>query len=438
MAIFSRRILQAILDENGKTLALRQCQEHLDRLNGKDADQRLSVEWEIAVLYGAGKLVHVEFEPPMPTGKKPDMRLTLADQEVLAEITCVSDKGLNEANPTDYLCSELFRRLRRLQLSPNRFRIQVGGNYTELWLGGDAKATLKLPHRSKFASDIFGEQFRDFIKSIQKFPEQATSMAISTPGIDVKFEYNPGQEFFGSTHLSYTVCHLLENNPLFNRLKRKAEQLQQANYKGTVGVIVCDGGCALLSDAGRRGMNYGCSNVVKHFFRCYPKIGFVQVITIKGDQWTTSRPKRYEVVSAQYLNTADNRLLLNELARINEKLPNPETTPFAAHHQHYRHCGRSFVGGWEFNGHMKISVRMLQELLAGRITSAEFLEAHGDFRLGNGPNIFELRLRSGQLINDAKIVSGDAKDDDWIDFAFGESDPAISPFSNPRFTDNLS
>lgn len=431
MAIFSRRLLQAMLDENSNSLAPPQLQGHVDRLNGKDPEQRVSTEWEVAILNAASKLVHVEFEPPMATGRKPDMRLTLGSEEVLAEITSVSDKGLHEANPMDYLCSELHRRVRKLRLDPNKFYVRVGGNHTELWLGGDAKATLKLPHPTRFASDIFGARFREFAQSAKNLPQKAISMEISTDEVQVKFDYNPNQQFFGSTHLSYTVSHLLRNNPLFNRLKRKAEQLQNPDYIGTLGIIVCDGGCALLRDEGSRGMHYGCRDIVKEFFRCYPRIGFVQTIVVNAEFALVSQPKRLRVISKQYRNTTESLILLDALSRLHEKMPGLESTPSNAYHQHHRFTGRSFVGGWGFNGRMTISVRMLQELLAGRITSAQFLEAHEDFRPGNGANIFESKLQSGQLINGAEIISGGTKDDDWIAFEFGEPDPAASPFRMP-------
>ena len=120
-------------------------------------------------------------------------------------------------------------------------------------------------------------------------------------------------------------------------------------------------------------MNYGCRDVVEEFFRCHPGVGFVQIISVKADCPTMSKPNRPRVVSTLYANTKATPLLLHELSRIHEKLPDPEATPCSAYHPHWRSCGRSFAGGWEFNGNIRISVRMLQELLAGRITSAEFL-----------------------------------------------------------------
>jgi len=230
-----------MLDENSRLLSSGQLQVHVNRLNGKNADQRVSTEWEVAVVNAASKLARVKFEPPMPTGGKPDILLTLGDQEALAEITVVSDRGLHEANPTQHLHSEFFRRLRKLQLDPNKFSVQVGGNHTQLWLGGDAKAILKLPHPSKFKSEIFGKQFWEFAHSAMNFPQQPALVEISTQEVQLKFAYKPDQEFFTGSHLSYTVTHLLHNNPLFNRLKRKTDQLREVNYDGTLGIIVCDG-----------------------------------------------------------------------------------------------------------------------------------------------------------------------------------------------------
>lgn len=81
---------------------------------------------------------------------------------------------------------------------------------------------------------------------------------------------------------------------------------------------------------------------------------------------------------------------------------------------------------------LKISSRVLHELLAGRISSDRFMELHGwdASRPGNGfsGNLFKLTLESGRMIKTIRVEPGGDEDDDWLEFEFGAPDPAVSPF----------
>ena len=83
-----------------------------------------------------------------------------------------------------------------------------------------------------------------------------------------------------------------------------------------------------------------------------------------------------------------------------------------------------FHGGYKMTNDddLKVSVRMLLEVLAGRMTVEEMNEI-----CGWHANPFERALRQGRLIAAADVV-GSNDDDDWIKVIFGQRDPAISPF----------
>jgi len=85
-------------------------------------------------------------------------------------------------------------------------------------------------------------------------------------------------------------------------------------------------------------------------------------------------------------------------------------------------------GGYEMGGErIKVSSRAVLELLAGTLTYEQFAAAHrwdeGEF------NMFKEKLASGRLFKSASVESlGENRDDDWLEFAFGQPDPALSPF----------
>src|SRR3546814_13407670 len=84
---------------------------------------------------------------------------------------------------------------------------------------------------------------------------------------------------------------------------------------------------------------------------------------------------------------------------------------------------------------IKISARLVQELLAGDVSAEKFAEFHG---WGQGsddmPNPFERSLRRGELISAISVVDCGDEDDNQLEFRFGPPDPAVSPF---RLTSRL-
>jgi len=78
---------------------------------------------------------------------------------------------------------------------------------------------------------------------------------------------------------------------------------------------------------------------------------------------------------------------------------------------------------------LKMSLRTVQEVLAGRIDPATFDQAHGfDHR-----NPFLRNLEAGRLIAAVDVQkSENHEDDDWMVFTFGDPDPAVSPFRTPK------
>lgn len=78
---------------------------------------------------------------------------------------------------------------------------------------------------------------------------------------------------------------------------------------------------------------------------------------------------------------------------------------------------------------IKISARLVQELLAGDVSVERFAEFHG---WGNGPedmpNPFARSLRSGELISTINVIDYGDEDDNQFEFRFGPPDPAVSPF----------
>jgi hypothetical protein len=93
MGIFSRRTVDAMLVENASFLTTERIDQHVARLNSKGF-QSQDAESEIAVLNAFSKSGKVEHEPPLDGPAKLDLLFTAGDESFLADITTVSDEGL--------------------------------------------------------------------------------------------------------------------------------------------------------------------------------------------------------------------------------------------------------------------------------------------------------------------------------------------------------
>src|SRR5690606_7787367 len=92
--IFARRAIQKRIEELRETLDQSSVDDLVARLNriGKD---RLAAMWEVVVLSGLAKIGILEHELPLRSGRRPDIRFSNPEVRFTADITSVSDSGLD-------------------------------------------------------------------------------------------------------------------------------------------------------------------------------------------------------------------------------------------------------------------------------------------------------------------------------------------------------
>ncbi|MDU7521861.1 MAG: hypothetical protein E7K72_10770 [Roseomonas mucosa] len=96
--IFSRRAIQRRLDELRDPLGAKTVGKLADRLNrpGKD---RMAAMWEVVILQALIPLGAIKNEVALPFGRRPDLSFIGPNVSFVADITTVSDEGLDERNP---------------------------------------------------------------------------------------------------------------------------------------------------------------------------------------------------------------------------------------------------------------------------------------------------------------------------------------------------
>ena len=150
MAIFSRRTIQRLINENASFLTTKQIKSHVDNLNNGD----LGAEWEVVLLNVFSKLGRVEHEKNF-NGKKPDIYFTSEDRSLdfLADIKTVSDEGTELKNPEKQLDERLFKEIIEKNIK-GAWSCAIGGNYEEARKTG-SMVQLQLPALARFDQEIF-------------------------------------------------------------------------------------------------------------------------------------------------------------------------------------------------------------------------------------------------------------------------------------------
>jgi hypothetical protein len=103
----------------------------------------------------------------------------------------------------------------------------------------------------------------------------------------------------GGTYPAYDVAHTKRTNPLWSALKLKEDQLRAVDASTPAGIIVCDGGCALLQRQGPTHDAYSTSDIIQEFLAEFPHISFIWVMAIdisnplSGPHRFSYRPELY-------------------------------------------------------------------------------------------------------------------------------------------------
>lgn len=420
MAIFSRRTIQRLINENASFLTAKQIKSHVVNLNNGD----LGAEWEVVLLNVFSKLGRVEHEKNF-NGKKPDIYFTSEDRSLdfLADIKTVSDEGTELKNPEKQLDERLFKEIIEKNIK-GAWSCAIGGNYEEARKTG-SMVRLKLPALARFDQEIFNESWEEFTSRVQKEPSIEHTYEIKTNNVDLSISYRPSKQWTGLRRLpSYKSItsreHLIQNS-VWNGLVSKSEQLEGAEYEGALGIILCDGGSEYLKRS---------RNIIHEFFRTHPRINFVLAFeAIQHFGFGSFNQVMMYFESGKRLGATLDDFLSNLHKHTEEIFPYPVKSAINAVNtleSTKRFEGDSHFGGATMSSNeIKLSSRTVLDLLAGKIAYDEFPEVYKDF--------FRTEAAEGRLFEAARIEKDvTEQDDDWLVFSFGKPDPAVTPYTVPK------
>lgn len=437
MAIFSRRVIQHLIDENARFLLPRQTKEHIRRLNSAD-ESSLDAEWEVVLLNALSKLGKVVHVPDF--GSRPDIYFVSEaepTQPFIADIATISDRGLEGRYPVRALWDRLMKIVRERGLMNNSFFLKIGGNYGSRF-SPNHKSELGLPSNKKdFDKFVFNTEFYDWLERLATSQYAESSLYIKNEKTDLLLTYNPSQPFATLTHVSYTRLTSLVQNTVYNRLEEKVGKLVKANFNGPSGIILCDGGCSYLISKGDWA-SYRIDDVIHYFLRAQPLVSFVMTVRIEQHFGFGAHRETITKIYPGVTHDALGNDVKESLGKLAKAMPEAERSADNAVNMLRASCrsiGDSFIGGLTVgDSEIKISARAILDLLAGRITQEDFFKLHHFISEDGGgpqyPNPFDDKLSKGRLIVAIDVEESD-RDDNWLVIKFGDTDPAVSPFRTP-------
>lgn len=428
--IFHRRVIQQELNNLRRHLQGYEVDRLVRRLNSSDRD-RLSAMWEVMVLAPLCELGRVDVEKEINGGNKPDVHFS-GNPSFIADITSISDQGIEDRNPVSEFSIEVERVKTALGMPMGGIDFRIESIRRKL--GSGTAVDLRVPDKAKLR-DFIERRIAPEIEGRLRAGEQRMRIEIDDEEAKLTLVIDPskGPNNWGS-YPTFDVTEAIDRNPLANALQRKAAQL--CNARGLKGIFVCDTGSTSLRGRGLGAVGFSPQKIVQHFLRQYSHIDFVITLAIWEQQFGPlqfgKRDRRVDIAlyAMRELACAEGlKKLCEEMA---VRLPKPRSSGDNGRRQAADSIYRwGFHGGYSMSDRsVKISLREMTELLAGHLTVDEIRTRHAGMPGGNRtfPDDFKRLLDQGKLPVDVRIESGGTKDDDWIEFKFGAPDPAISVF----------
>jgi hypothetical protein len=418
--IFSRRRVQEALC-GLPFISARELRGLASRLNrlGPDA---LSAMWEVMLLHHMSAFGTVQHHRKTQNGSQPDIFFRSKLLTFTADISCVSDDGIQKDNP--------FRRLQdEIEQQKQALGLGVGGVYLDVGHHeGERKVKLKLPAV---------ERIHDFVKS-EVIPAIAVAQAggewpivrrWETSEIEFQLTLKDGP-YSGGSSRAYDVPKTLKSNPIYSRLREKTAQV--ATGEGLRGLILCDSGYAPFTKSRLDAQRIDARKIARAFLNDCADVDFVALFWVFEDRYwarETDRELRCDVIQKSV-----DPALQAVFEVCTDRLPRPlRTGQNAMHHLRRRGMDLGFGGGWTLSWPtVRLSAKTLLNLLAGRISIAEFNDRL-DWRGADEQdrrkmlNLFERALQEGFIPGAIRVVSEPDQDDDWIEVDF-RPDPAVGKF----------
>jgi len=430
--IFSRRAIQRMLDDIKPALTSKQYLQLLKKLNFA-GPYRLPAMWEVAVMAQLAKMGSLIHEKRLPNGKRPDVFFRAQNGfELVADVTTVSDKGVDKHNPYDEFSRIIEEEKRTLGLGIGGVNLEVREEPEVMREG--TRRRLRLPPHAQLR-DYVRTRILPELKRQQGSGQWPLEMTVDDETASFRLKIADGP-YSTASYGSYDRPTIVRQNPLFYKLQEKADG-QLRDVPVLAGVIACDGDCVAMK-SGRDHSVVSTDQIVKQFLIDNPHIGFVLILSVKERQrsWADGNEVDLSIDHQKWMQPGTPAQLKTLLAELAGRLPAPvNSATNAAYRALEKGFGRGH-GKFGMGGRsMQIGARHVMEILAGVRTVEDFNRNFGFRSLAETddvrrmPNPFEVALSEGRLPANITIEeTGENGRDHVLNIEFGAPDPALSEF----------
>lgn len=446
MAIFSRRTIQKMINENAEFLTSEQIEIQISRLN-KNGFDSIATEWEIVVLNVFSKIGQVVHEPDLGTAAKLDLHFkNQADKsEFIADITTISDERYEDQTPLKAFEIDLWKHVKNANIPLRGFHWSVHAQPPPTTV----EVKLMLPKREHFSKEIFNKKFKNFLRMVKQSPSEPHSHEISTKTTRIDIIYDPVGNGVGGGHVIHTLAASKMKNTLYNALKakRRKQVNKKIDFNGAKGIIVCDGGSHLFNAKPSRNdfPYFNAEEIIKEFLRQNESIDFIVAISIKSTHSGSMLRKRerpfrkvtVEIYPGKNFGALTDELR-NSLSELEGYFPEPFILPDNERDNIRRRVNpknkRPLLKSISVSDtEIRLLANNLFSLLEGAITQEKFfnLSRFDNYYNGttNSSNPFEHFQRLKKRIVEVRVE--EVHDCTYVVFKYNDHDPANSDFLNP-------
>jgi hypothetical protein len=437
MPIFARRRLQTMLDTLTHQLGPQKAQDLRARLESKRVEQALPAEVELGVLWAMSAMGPLTVEPVISGSRRPDAYTAalFGGHPCVVEITAISDGRLSQED-------DMRRTAARLCERANKYR-KGHGRHLTFQFAEENSHTAAGPFRERKVESNFHPNaatiahFHDWLSLDGDRPPLVITQ--NSTVVDIRWNDRPVHShgnFFSSMPAE---TYSLVENPLFETLKEKSKQLAGVGSDTLRCVLIGNVGARLLREPPSMGGSLGtvsAQQIIEHFL-ADSNVGIDVVVTLsvndRSTLWGQSEPLTWR---ARTYSRPGVRVSTSGVDQLASLLPSPNFEGYQARSLHQQAAFKPQARGWYLGTHIssrkstmtiKVSARALLDLLAGRISTSEFMHFSGLDDTPYQRNIFKHRLDQGDVLSGVSLEHcGPNDDDDWLVMEL-KSDPAASP-----------
>jgi len=440
MPIFARRRLRAMLDDLSAHIDSAKAKDLLSRLEHRDTDLALAAEAELSMLWAISRVAQLTVEPDLSgSPRRPDAFSDdlFKSAGAVIEVRALSDHSFSGKQAMDRTANIIanFADQRRKGAGQHlRFEFMERSYWTKRF------------HRERCVDPDFEltpcikRHLREWITPTNWPKPNHIRITEGKTNVVVSWVERTSLHFRVFCTMP-SVAYDLEDNPIYKALKKKARQVKGAKTGTLRCVFLVDAGCHLLRWLGTSSApcEIGGEAIISHALQ---KLSIDAICVFSPHRGSPlSHPSLSHLLWK--VSCFDRRAGVpngehDQLKALAARLPRPRFEGYQARDIHRQDGFNPKRRGWYLGTNIttrqagkmtiKISSRLIQEYLAGRMDATAF-QNHA---FNNDRNLFEAELKRGRTIQGVCLESGGLdEDDDHIVFDL-DFDWSATPLDSPK------